>query len=407
VERLDSSERAPDETRAVSHQPPVARISRLFFIDNLRVLLIVLVVIHHLAITYGAVGSWYYQDPAKDALTSALLTIVTATNQAFFLGFFFMISAYFVPESCDRKGAGPFLRDRLLRLGIPLLVYDIIIDPFVVFMAGGFQGSYWTFYSNALLTMSGIGQGPSWFLEALLYFVIGYALWRVFRNTRSSPRIETGYDNPVDNRGRRPYPAYWQMLAYVSGLATADFLIRLQLPINWDFQLLNFQFPFFPQYISMFAIGIIAYRRGWFTKVPDSMGKSWSIVAIASISLFPVLAIAGGAVDHIEYFEGGVHWQALAYALWEAVVAVAMITSLLVLFRRRFNTHGRVRKFLSANAYAVYIIHPIIVVGVGFGLHTVAVYPLLKFVVGVIIAVPACFGLAGLIQTIPFAKRIL
>lgn len=404
---MDSSERPLEEARAAFHQPPAARISRLFFIDNLRVLLIVLVVIHHLAITYGAVGSWYYQDPAKDTLTSALLTIVTATNQAFFLGFFFMISAYFVPGSFDRKGAGPFLRDRLLRLGIPLLVYDIIIDPFVVFMAGGFRGPYWTFYSNALLSFGGIGQGPSWFLEALLYFVIGYALWRVFRNKRSSTRMKPRYDSPIDSRGRRLYPAYWQVLAYVSGLAIVDFLIRIQLPINWDFQPLNFQFPFFPQYISMFAIGIIAYRRGWFTKIPDSMGKLWSIVAIASISLFPVLAIAGGAVDHIEYFEGGVHWQAFAYALWEAVVAVAMITSLLVLFRRRFNIQGRARKFLAANAYAVYIIHPIIVVGVGFGLHTVAVYPLFKFGLGVVIAIPACFGLAALVRTIPFAKRIL
>jgi hypothetical protein len=35
---------------------------RLFFIDNLRILLIVLVIPVHLAITYGApVGDWYYK----------------------------------------------------------------------------------------------------------------------------------------------------------------------------------------------------------------------------------------------------------------------------------------------------------------------------------------------------------
>src|SRR5205807_7035179 len=99
-------------------------------------------------------------------------------------------------------------------------------------------------------------------------------------------------------------------------------------------------FPFLAQYISMFILGIVAYRRGWFAKIPDSMGRIWSVVVIAGVLLFPVLAIGGGAVDHIEYFEGGVHWQAFAYALWEAVIAVAMIISLLVLFRKRFNSQG-------------------------------------------------------------------
>ena len=92
------------------------------------------------------------------------------------MGFFFLISAYFTPGSYDRKGAGPFLRDRFLRLGIPLLIYDIVIDPFVVFIAAGFQGSYWNFYASYLLSIGGIGQGPVWFIEALLFFVILYAL---------------------------------------------------------------------------------------------------------------------------------------------------------------------------------------------------------------------------------------
>jgi fucose 4-O-acetylase-like acetyltransferase len=138
---------------ALLQQAP-AKSSRLFFIDHLRVLLIILVIMHHLAITYGAAGSWYYQDTAKDTLTTVLLSILTATNQAFFMGFFFLISAYFTPGSYDRKGAGPFLRDRFLRLGIPLLIYDGLINPFVVFIAAGFQGSYWNFYIIVSLAYS-------------------------------------------------------------------------------------------------------------------------------------------------------------------------------------------------------------------------------------------------------------
>jgi hypothetical protein len=127
-----SSQLTGDGAWAILQQAPAAKSSRMFFIDNLRVFLIILVVMFHLAITYGAAGSWYYQDPTKDTLTSVVLTILTATDQAFFMGLLFLISGYFTPGSYDRKGAGPFVRDRILRLGIPLLIYDIVIDPFVV-----------------------------------------------------------------------------------------------------------------------------------------------------------------------------------------------------------------------------------------------------------------------------------
>jgi len=47
---------------------------RLFFIDNLRILLITLVMMIHLSITYGGEGSWYYKDGQADTLSSILLT---------------------------------------------------------------------------------------------------------------------------------------------------------------------------------------------------------------------------------------------------------------------------------------------------------------------------------------------
>ena len=65
------------------------RKTRLFFVDNLRILLIILLVLHHLAITYGHSGEWYYYDGRPDDLTVLLATLFTAVNQAFFLAFFF------------------------------------------------------------------------------------------------------------------------------------------------------------------------------------------------------------------------------------------------------------------------------------------------------------------------------
>ena len=103
--------------------------SRLLFIDNIRVFLTILVILHHLMIMYAGSGSFLYNEGRQDTLTAVLGTWFCAVNQAYFMGFFLLIAAYFVPGSYDRKGAGHFLKDRLIRLGIPLVVYSWIISP--------------------------------------------------------------------------------------------------------------------------------------------------------------------------------------------------------------------------------------------------------------------------------------
>ena len=43
------------------------------------------------------------------------------------MGLFFLISGYFVPRAYDRKGATAFLKDRFRRLGIPLLLFGLLV----------------------------------------------------------------------------------------------------------------------------------------------------------------------------------------------------------------------------------------------------------------------------------------
>ena len=52
--------------------------NRLLFVDNLRILLISMVLVVHLDDTYGAIGSWYYHDPGNNLLTRILLSIPNA-----------------------------------------------------------------------------------------------------------------------------------------------------------------------------------------------------------------------------------------------------------------------------------------------------------------------------------------
>ena len=53
---------------------------------------------------------------------------------------------------------------------------------------------------------------------------------------------------------------------------------------------------YLPQYLSLFVVGIVAYRRDWFRTIPGSMGVVGFVTAlVATILLFP-LAFSGSLV---------------------------------------------------------------------------------------------------------------
>ncbi|HUU15672.1 MAG TPA: acyltransferase family protein [Sedimentisphaerales bacterium] len=375
--------------------------ARLFFIDNLRILLITLIIMLHLSITYGGAGGWYYRN-VPEGYMSLPLTWHNGTVQAFSMGLFFLISGYFTPGSYDRKGPWRFLKDRLLRLGIPLLCYDFIIQPLLAYplIRVGAQestGSYFDFLARYYSRFH-VGTGPLWFVEALLIFAGFYFLWRLFAKAPASS---------VQDGGKLPGNLAIAFFALALGAVT--FIVRIWLPIGWTFEPLNFQFPFFPQYICMFIVGIVAYRHNWLVRIPDAMGKFWLWLGIIFIIvLFPTIFVLGGALKgDITSFVGGLHWQCLAYALWEQSVCVAMIIGLVVLFRKQFNHQTRLTKTMSASAYTAYIIHAPVTVLVALAIRNITLYPLLKFAFAVFIAVPLCFALGNFIRQLPLAKRIL
>ena len=375
--------------------------TRLLFIDNLRTLLICGVVVLHLAVTYGGVGSWYYQDPVKDILTTAILTILTATGQACGMGLFFLIAAYFTPGSYDRKGPAPFLRDRLVRLGVPLLLYDLLLDPLVVYLAGGLHGPYWSFYGDYPLHVGGIGSGPVWFLAVLLLFTIFYVAWRGLTRHR-----------PQDAARTRKLPGYRAIYGFIFTFGLVSFVVRIWWPAGRVFQPLNLQVAYLPQYISLYVLGLIAYRRNWFFELTPRIGRDWLRTVLIAL-LVPIIVtiiymIGGaGAGTQIGFSVGGLHWQAFVYALWESFMVVGVCIGLLVLFRSRWNHQGRLAKGLAANVYTVYLIHPLVIVSFAYAFQGVALYPLLKFVIAVLIALPLCFLISNFIRKIPLADRIL
>jgi surface polysaccharide O-acyltransferase-like enzyme len=209
----------------------------------------------------------------------------------------------------------------------------------------------------------------------------------------------------VDVNARFPGNAPIAVFALLTGAGA--FLVRLVFPVDRNFSLLNLQLPFFVLYIALFIVGLIVYRRNWLLGLPDSKGKLWLGISISLILLFVPLALIGGGLESDQPFKGGLYWQAMAYALWEAYLCMGMCISVVYLFRRYLNRQGKLAKFLSPNAYTAYIIHAPIITFTALALRDVDLYPLLKFGLVALIGVSLSFVLGNLIRKLPYTDRVL
>src|SRR5690554_1799967 len=98
---------------------------RLFYIDNIRSFVIILVVIAHVCITYSGVGGWYYIENDYDEINYIYLIIfglIIGFLASWAMSLMFFIAGYFVPKTYDNKGFLKFITAKLIRLGIPFLI---------------------------------------------------------------------------------------------------------------------------------------------------------------------------------------------------------------------------------------------------------------------------------------------
>jgi glucan biosynthesis protein C len=364
---------------------------RLFFIDNLRVFLIALVILQHLAITYGAPsGSWYIHEGIVDLPMGFVYIFFLAANQAFFMGLLFLFAGYFTPSSYDRKGSGRFLADRALRLAIPIAVFIYLIDPIMMYALNGFQTPLWNYIFSS--PMAGLGFGPLWFVELLLYFVLAYVVWRAVK------------PNPTKARG---FPRDSLIVLFGLLLGVVTFAVRVVFPIGYVLDILGFQLPFFPQCIALFLVGLVAYRGNWVMTISKERGRLWGRVAVVLLLLMPVLFLVGSINVGLAPFGGGWTWQAAAFAFWEQFFCVAVSIGLTVWFREKVNFQTRFTKALSQSSYVAYLLQAPILVYLAIALQSLQMPLLLKFAVVSPVGVALCFGTAYLARKIPKADNIL
>jgi glucan biosynthesis protein C len=404
---MDHNNSQPTEKSPV--QAATGKTLRLFFIDHLRAALAILVVLHHLALVYGGIPPFYYfEPPLNDPLAGLIALAFVLFNQAWFMGAFFLLAGYFTPGSYERKGSGSFLKDRLLRLGIPLILFTFVLSPIAsigfFLMPASLTGITtpltWQTYPHL------IGLGPLWFIALLLVFNFGYAAWRRLTRNRTAPSMSES-----------SLPSYLYIGIFILALALVSYLVRIIVPLGKEVSLfVDFlSFPtiaYLPQYLSFFVLGTVASRHDWFRTLPRSMGVVGFVMAVAAaVVLFPIpfisllTAIENGSPQLPPFGYGT--WQSAVYTLWDSIFAVGMCLGLIPLFRRFFNGEGRFGRFLSQHSYTVYVIHIPIVVFLAYALRGIKLAALLKFGMAAVIGVPFCFAVAYVVRKIPGASRIL
>lgn len=375
----------------------------MLFVDNLRWTMIVLVISMHAADTYSPLGNWYFED--RRPISAATLLAFAAWQmylQSFFMGLLFFIAGYFVPASFDRKGLSQFVRERAFRLGLPVLFYMFVLGPITeYFCAHSWNSTEPTSFANEWVKHIRNGEflqenGPLWFCLALLIFSLVYAALRALR-PGADGRKE---DSQPPNIGK--------LVGFAIAMASLTFVVRLALPSGASF--LNMHLGDFPQYVLLFSAGIVAAGGGWLPKLSFSSGIRWlAIVLPAGFAAWLIVLRTGGAfTGNGGAFSGGWHWQAASMNLWESFTCVAMCYGLLVIFREVFNRQGRLTRFLSDNAFSVYVFHPPIVILAARMLHGFLWPSILEFVLLTAIGVVVSFVLsAALVRRIPLLRNIL
>ncbi len=217
---------------------------RRYDLDWLRVLAILAVFIYH-SFRFFNLGDWH----VKNATTYAGVSLGLSFAELWMMPLIFLISGASVFFAIGKGGPGRFVKDKVLRLLVPLLVGAFSHASLQVYLErlthSQFDGSYWQFlphYFDGLYMEGGTGNFAwmgmhLWYL--LVLFVFSLLLWPLFYWLRGGGHLGAralhrlgdllalpgavyllalptiALENVLDSGAAGPEPGSWSMPHYV------------------------------------------------------------------------------------------------------------------------------------------------------------------------------------------------
>ena len=378
--------------------------ARVAFMDNVRYLMVVLVVVYHSVAAYAIVAPhWMVHDTNMFAAD-----IIRELLDVFMMPLLFFAAGYFGLPSLEKKGLWEFFKDKVNRLLVPWAVAVLIILPLALYdqpvkPVRPFW-KYWLSYLSSFearlrFTQTPVGpttQAIYWFISLLfaffLLFALIYALARRWRGGSIFPAA------------RKSTSGHSVLVALgMFGLLTsaAYFILLFFIPDSSWFTLymfLEFQVTRLVPFVGYFAFGVYAQSRGWFAD-----GRP-----LGSLTLWGALS-AVLAVVYLVFGQpmfvntAGTANLTVGYLLVFAFLRSFLLLSLLVISVsfgvRYWNYASGLNRQLAAASYNIYLVHFFIVVALQAAL--------LRWIGGPVPVKIAIVFLAALTVSFAFSRWVL
>jgi len=251
--------------------------------------------------------------------------------------------------------------------------------------------TYWQYLSGF---DSWIDFGVLWFAAALLLFTVVYVFKRLVFNDKQKRQVRI--------------PASGLIVLFAIGLGIITFFTRIVFPVGWVLKPLGFQLGHFPQYIILFATGIFIYRNKWLDQLTVHTGKRFAFLAICGLFVFPLFYLIKQKTGMpLIWFSGGFHWQSLMYSIWEQCMGISIIIALLSISKNVWNKSSATLAKISRATFAVYILHPLVVISLSLAFRNWTVDPATKLLIVAPLAVLLSFTLGMLVLLIPAVKKLI
>jgi peptidoglycan/LPS O-acetylase OafA/YrhL len=386
----------------------------------LRAFIIVLVVAYHAVLNFHLVAPpfppfslldeppmWRF-FPVVDGQHSIMFSIFMGFNDIFFMSLMFFLSGLFVWKSLQRKGGVTYLRDRLVRLGLPFIVM-IVLVPFTYYptylQIGGTTGlaGFWQQWKDIVLSLHWLA-GPAWFIWLLLAFdCIVVFLCALM------PKRGALFDKVSFGALRRPASSFG-LLVILSAVAYIPLVLTYDPNWSWwSWGPFAFQTSRIFLYMVFFMAGVLLGAHGIERTllVPDGMlARRWIVwvgVAIGAFILYTVITIGTAP----QPWATRQTWATVAMGFTFVLSCAASSFACMALFLKFARKRRKIFDSLAANGYGIYVIHWTIVSWLLFILLKAPLSAIAKGAIVFVCALALCWAAIAVIRRIPVVARVI
>ena len=382
------------------HAAPKAK-ARNASLDRARTFLTLVVLLHHSVIPYTYFG---HTDPKYFV---GFDMIVLATD-SFFMAMFFFLSGLFVWPGLGRKSPWVFLRERLLRLGLPFAIAAVTVIP-IAYYALALQEHQETTFAAFWLKMVTAGpwpSGPLWFVWVLLAFDLTASLLYRLSPTLLDPinRLSVRcHDRPAD---------FFLFLLIVTAVLYVPARVYFG-PNHWfelggPFSVQASRILLYAAYFFIGAgIGAANFERGVLAADGQLAKSGWGWVGL---TLIPYALLWGLIYIKREILGNPPvqpHWYEASYGLFFAAFSAAILFAILAYFLRFKRSGWSILDPMQPAAYGMFLVHYPIAIWLEYWLFDASLPAVVKMAVVFVLTVVLSWGATEALRRIPGAKHVL